>query len=109
MNARYTRTAAVLIAVCLAASPARANPFPDADLANGKKINDANKCAACHLQQSGLGEAAYYQRPERKVKTLFDLRRQVSLCSSQLKLSLFPEEESDLAAYLNKSFYKFEK
>ncbi len=107
VNNWLNRTA--LAAAILAASPAQANPFPDADLANGKAINDSKRCAACHTEQTGLNEAGFYQRPDRKVKTLFDLRRQVSLCSSQLSLDLFPDDERDLAAYLNKTFYKLEK
>ena len=45
-------------------------------------------------------------RDDRKVRTLFDLRRTVSMCNMQLQLGLFPEDERDVAAYLNHHFYK---
>lgn len=96
-------------ALVLTASTVHADPFRDADLANGKTLNDSKRCAACHIEKTGHSEAAFYQRPDRRVKTLFDLRRQVSLCNSELRLELFPEDERDIAAYLNKTFYKLEK
>ena len=88
---------------------ALAQPFPDADLANGKDINNTKRCAACHTEKTTRDEAFIYQRPDRKVKTLYDLRRYVSLCNMELKLELFPEDERDVAAYLNQQFYKLDK
>jgi hypothetical protein len=31
----------------------------------------------------------------------------VSLCNAELRLDLFPEDEVDVTAFLNKQFYKF--
>lgn len=97
----------MLLAACATlAGGARANPFPDADLANGREIHYAKRCASCHTEKTGREEAFIHQREDRKVKTLFDLRRYVSLCNMELKLELFPEDERDVAAYLNQQFYK---
>jgi mono/diheme cytochrome c family protein len=85
---------------------AQADPFADADLANGKAVHDSKRCAACHTEKTGRDEAFIHQRDDRKVRTLFDLRRYVSLCNMELKLELFPEDERDVAAYLNQRFYK---
>jgi mono/diheme cytochrome c family protein len=88
---------------------ARANPFPDADLANGREIHYAKRCAACHTEKTSMDEGFIHTRADRKVKTLFDLRRYVSLCNMELKLELFPEDERDVAAYLNQRFYRLER
>ncbi|MCI1191367.1 hypothetical protein MOJ79_05885 [Calidifontimicrobium sp. SYSU G02091] len=88
-------------------SSAAANPFPDADLANGRKIHFESKCAACHEEKTGRDAGFIYLRDERKVKSIFDLRRYVSLCNSELRLGLFPEDERDVAAFVNQQWYKF--
>lgn len=95
-----------LLASCCAAM---AQPFAGADLANGKEVHETKRCAACHSEKTGRDETFIYLRDDRKVKTLFDLRRMVSMCNMQLQLGLFPEDERDVAAYLNHNFYKLEQ
>lgn len=86
-----------------------ANPFPDADLANGRKIHYEAKCASCHTEKTGRDEGFIYLRDDRKVKSVFDLKRYVSLCNSELRLELFPEDERDVAAFVNQQWYKFKQ
>lgn len=77
------------------------------DLSNGKKI-DEQKCYACHAKKSGFGNGdMIYTRSDSKVKSLAKLKSQVALCNTELRLDLFPEDEADVVAYLNKQFYKF--
>jgi mono/diheme cytochrome c family protein len=111
MNPRRVKSAGRLgvALAALASAAAFANPFPDADLANGKELHDSKRCAACHTEKTSRDEAFIYQRSERKVKSLFDLRRYVSLCNMELKLELFPEDERDVAAFVNERFYKLTK
>ncbi|WP_235823493.1 hypothetical protein [Azohydromonas sediminis] len=90
-------------------SSAAANPFPDADLANGRKIHFESKCAACHEEKTGRDAGFIYLRDERKVKSIFDLKRYVSLCNSELRLGLFPEDERDVAAFVNQQWYKLKE
>jgi hypothetical protein len=78
-----------------------------ADVNNGKTLHLA-KCYQCHAEKSGLGNGdIIYTRSDRKVKDIQRLKTQVSMCNTQLRLDLFPEDESDLVAYLNQQFYKF--
>lgn len=82
-----------------------ANAAPD--LANGKKI-DQQKCYACHAKKSGFGNGdMIYTRSDSKVKNLQNLKSMVAMCNTELRLDLFPEDEADVTAYLNKQFYKF--
>jgi hypothetical protein len=85
------------------ALPAFATP----DIANGKKI-DQQKCYACHAKKSGFGNGdMIYTRSDSKVKNLQNLKSMVAMCNTELRLDLFPEDEADIAAFLNKQFYKF--
>ena len=84
-------------------APAFATP----DLASGKLI-EQQKCYACHTKKSGFGNGdMIYTRSDGKVKSLADLKRMASLCNSELRLDLFPEDEADVTAFLNQQFYKF--
>ena len=77
------------------------------DLANGKQI-DQQKCYACHAKKTGFGNGdMIYTRSDSKVKSLADLKKMVGLCNTELRLDMFPEDEADVTAFLNKQFYKF--
>jgi len=77
------------------------------DLENGKKI-DQQKCYACHAKKSGFGNGdMIYTRSDSKVKNLQNLKSMVAMCNTELRLDLFPEDEADVTAFLNKQFYKF--
>ena len=78
-----------------------------ADVNNGKTLHQS-KCYQCHAEKSGLGNGdIIYTRSDRKVKDANRLKSMVSMCNTQLRLDLFPEDEADLVAYLNQQFYKF--
>jgi hypothetical protein len=77
------------------------------DIANGKKI-DQQQCYACHAKKSGFGNGdMIYTRSDSRVKSLQNLKTMVARCNTELRLDLFPEDEADVVAFLNKQFYKF--
>ncbi len=81
--------------------------FASPDLVNGKKI-DQQKCYACHAKKSDFGNGdMIYTRSDSKVKNLQNLKSMVAMCNTELRLDLFPEDEADVTAFLNKQFYKF--
>ena len=51
--------------------------------------------------------SALYTRENRMVQSFHRLGGQVSACVQVLDLGFFPEEEEDIKAYLNATFYKF--
>ena len=106
---RLSLTVAAGLLAGFVALPTAANPCPDADLANGRKIHYEAKCASCHTEKTGRDEGFIYLRDDRKVKSVFDLKRYVSLCNSELRLELFPEDERDVAAFVNQQWYKFKQ
>ena len=99
---------ALLICVTIPAI-AEADPFAGADLKNGRELHYSKQCASCHSEKTGRDEGFMYLREDRKVKTLFDLRRFVSLCNMGQHLEMFPEDERDVAAYLNERYYKLKE
>lgn len=97
------------LTLSLSAAPQSQDPlFKGADIAAGKALYQEHKCSACHQERHGLSEKDYYTRPGRKVTTQEKLITQINFCSTQLSLSLFPEDELNIAAYLNKTYYKLQ-
>ena len=80
--------------------------FKDADLKLGEKLIAQHKCNQCHAQKwTDDGKAIY--RPKGRVNTPVLLQGMVESCSTQLYLSLFPEEVTAMAAVLNRDHYRF--
>jgi len=79
------------------------------DMAATQKLHD-EKCVACHARKSAFGDPdAIYRRSDSTVKSYQRLKTMVSLCNSELRLDLFPEDEQDLVEYLNATYYKLKK
>lgn len=77
------------------------------NLQNGKAI-DQVKCYACHAKKTGFSNGdMIYTRSDRKVKDFARLKTMVAMCNTELRLDMFPEDEADVTAYINKQFYKF--
>lgn len=80
--------------------------FRDADLKLGEKLIAQHKCNQCHAQKwTDDGKAIY--RPKGRVNTPALLQTMVERCSTQLNLSLFPEEVMAMAAVLNRDHCRF--
>ena len=100
---RYT---VATVATLFASTATLANPFGGANLENGRKMH-AEHCVACHAEKFEGDAARMYLRSDNKVKSASALTQQVTTCVTMLKLGWFPEEELDVAGYLNKEYYKF--
>ena len=68
---------------------------------DGKELH-AEACVECHI---ATHDEAFYTRDNSKMATLFDLRRQVSMCVTNFELGWFPEEEKAVLDYLNNQYY----
>ena len=87
-------------------SKAAAELFKDADLALGEKLMTEHQCSACHARRVGGDGSAIY-KPAGRINTPGALRGMVDYCSTELKLSLFPEEVTAVAAVLQRDHYRF--
>lgn len=84
-----------------------AAPYPKGDPAAGKKLYVAADCAKCHSARVGGDGARMYTRPDHKVTNSGKLLAQVRMCNTQLNTGWFPEDEENVAAFLNSEYYKF--
>ena len=92
-----------------AAAEAVTNPlFAKADVAAGKDLHEKN-CISCHASSYGGDGSGIYTREYAKVKTSKGLVAQVRNCNTMIGLKWFEEEELNVAAYLNKTYYKFDQ
>lgn len=96
---------ALIIALGLAAN-AQAASLANGNAAAGK-IQHAKLCDGCHAERFGGDATKIYTRADRKVKSAEQLTQRISACNAMLGLNLFPEDEANLGAHLNKTFYKF--
>lgn len=94
------------LVLALIATPAFAAPFASGNAATGKTVHE-KKCAACHAGRFGGDGSAIYTRADRRVKNAGALAQQITVCNSMLGNELFPEDETNLGAYLNQTYYKF--
>jgi mono/diheme cytochrome c family protein len=64
-------------------------------------------CVSCHVSMYGGDGSEIYLRPDHKVKNYAQLASRVAVCNANSGAGWFPEEEADVAAYLNQKYYKF--
>ena len=99
----------LLFAFLLNIATASANElFSKADVAAGKDLHNKN-CISCHASSFGGDGSAMYTRDFAKVTTAKGLIAQVRNCNTNIGLKWFEDEELNVAAYLNKTYYKFDK
>ncbi|MDD5175541.1 MAG: cytochrome c [Sterolibacterium sp.] len=72
----------------------------------GQTLHD-KQCISCHAQRFGGDGSTIYTRAERKVHSLSALRQRVAYCSMQTNTGWFPEDEEQVASWLNQQYYKF--
>lgn len=95
--------------LCMFNCNANANElFAKADAAAGKALHEKN-CISCHASSYGGDGSGIYTREYAKVKTSKGLVAQVRNCNTMIGLKWFEEEELNVAAYLNKTYYKFDQ
>ena len=98
------RTIVALLAVAASASCLAAPAWEQ-----GKLLVEEKKCENCHHNKT-MGDAkAIYLRKDRKVTSWEKLKAQVAVCNSELNLQLFPDDEEHIAAFLDRTYYKFRK
>jgi hypothetical protein len=86
---------------------AQSSTFAQGDAATGAKLHDEQACAACHARRLGGDGSTMYTRAERKVTTPSKLLAQVAYCNAELNSGLFPDDEAHIAAYLDRTYYRF--
>jgi cytochrome c peroxidase len=96
----------VLIAACL--FNISAVQADEADAKNGQALHDEN-CVACHTSMNAGNASLIYTRTDHKSTDLNKLSNQVQNCNINLGLNWFDTEVNDVTAYLNETYYKYDK
>jgi len=91
------------MAECHAAGPAE---FQGADLALGERLLKEHECSECHVRRVG-GDGSGIYRPAGRISRPAALLSMVEVCSTELRLQLFPEDVAAIAAVLNRDHYRF--
>ncbi len=81
-----------------------ANPIEE-----GKELYLEAKCNKCHLQDKQFDPNSIKKEGlTSKVKSKKDLQKWVTGCNNYFSIGWFPEEEKEVATYLNAVYYKKE-
>lgn len=96
----------LLLSALFTAVASSAAPFEKGDLNKGKALAE-KQCVACHVSLFKGDGSGVYTRADRKVKTAPQLGARVAACNANTGAGWFPEDEIDVAAYLNKRYYQF--
>jgi hypothetical protein len=88
-----------IIVTMLALSP---NAFAESEAL--EQHNES--CVSCHIVDH---DDDFYTRENTRMKTHFDLRRQVSTCAVAFSVGWFPEEEAAEVKFLNDKYYKLKE
>ena len=90
----------------LSVSALAADPWGNANPKAGEEHHE-KACVACHVRLYGGDGSKMYTRDARLLSSKLDILQRVATCNSQVKAGWFPEEEAEVAAYLNQKFYQF--
>jgi hypothetical protein len=101
-----------LLILLLCALPAFAvqaeEPWGTVDLTVAKPLHD-KACAACHVRMYGADGAKIYTRDGRMLSNRLEVLQRVAACNASMSAGWFPEEEANVAAWLNQQYYHFEQ
>jgi len=96
----------LLLALTILAGAVQAAPFADGKPAHGKALHNQD-CVACHARRYGGDGSIMYTRQDHTIKNPPSLAQRINTCNANLGNKLFPEDEADIGAYLNQTYYKF--
>ena len=98
--------ALALVAAGAVYAQSAAKPYASGDAAAGRALVQKD-CVACHAQKFDGDATRMYTRPDRRVRTPAQLASQVQVCNTQLSLAYFPDDEANVAAFLDREYYHF--
>jgi len=84
------------------------DPWGNVDLQAAKPLHD-KACTSCHIRMYGGDGSKMYTRDGRMLSNKLELLQRVASCNSSVNASWFPEDEGNVAAWLNQHYYHFEE
>lgn len=99
---------AIALATLLPLAAAAEEPWGKVDLDSAKPLHE-KACVACHARMYGGDGSKMYTRDGRMLSSRLELLQRVATCNAQVSAGWFPEDEANVAAWLNKHYYHFDK
>lgn len=65
-------------------------------------------CTSCHIRMYGQDGSKMYTRDGRLLSNKLEIQQRVASCNATVNAGWFPEEEENVAAWLNKHYYRFD-
>lgn len=97
-----------IVPLFLLASLARAEaPWGHVNLQAAPELHQ-KACVACHARMYGGDGSTMYTRDGRMLSNRLELLQRVAACNAQMNAGWFPEDEANVAAWLNKLYYRFD-
>ena len=107
MNLAATLAGITLFAAAAGIATAQyGKTYGTADPNAGAKLAQKD-CIGCHAKKFGGDPTQIYLREDRKVRNPEQLIAQVQLCNTELNLQYFPDDEANIAAHLDRDYYRF--
>ena len=78
------------------------------DVERGRELHNDN-CITCHVNLVGGDGTGIYTRADRKIESYEALQNQIMRCKTALGVPWPEHDIDDVLAYLNHTFYKFDK
>jgi len=91
----------------LSLGSAHADPFPKGNAEAGKKCFAQNNCNRCHDGIMGGDGNRIFTRSNRKVNNPQQMIAQFGVCSKAAGITITPQDEQNLGAYLSREYYHF--
>lgn len=98
----------IALATLFPLAAAAEEPWGKVDLDAAKPLHE-KACVACHMRMYGGDGSKMYTRDGRMLSNRLELLQRVGACNSQIGAGWFPEDEANVAAWLNKHYYHFAK
>lgn len=99
---------AVMVAAASLPLAAQAQVFAEGNVQAGKALVQKH-CIECHAKRFGGDDSKIYLRDKRIVNSARGLLAQIRYCNTMLGVQLFEDDELNIAAYLNQTYYHFEQ
>lgn len=101
-----SRHALLLFFLTFSTSGAAA-PFEQGSAQAGKLLFEQKDCNSCHIAKMGGNGSAIFTRPNRIVNNPDELLARMKVCSGAVGATLSKQDEQDLGAWLNQTYYQF--
>ena len=98
----------MLLILLLLMNTANADPFPKGNATAGGKIFEQTECNRCHIEIVGGDGTEIFTREDHIALNPALLLKQIKINGSRTGVNLTTQDELNLAAYLNKLYYKFQ-